>query len=223
MRKTWWSALAASLLLSSFAAPSVAQDPRTQLLTAAAQASIPLHTQELMVLTHGAKSFAVAPIQGFENIPATALASGVDMAYAYINFPGSSVPAGSYKLRGRAPSGSIRAGEYDGTLELIDSYGNVAASLPMTINTFSTTVPNPLPYPRTMLKGAWVGEDDLEGPSFLKAGRLGSLLDASPELTTPSDKMYNLQSPYWWSPFRWVTLVFICPNGSIFFVSILLY
>lgn len=211
MKKLLLCTLATALLIPSFAKPSAACDPKCRLVTAAEEAGIPIYTEELIVLTHGEDSLAAAPIQGFEKIPASAFAGGVDMAYAYINFPeSSSIPSGTYLLRGRAAESDIHEGEYGGTVDLVNADGGVVASLPARIHTFSTTVPDPLPYPRTVLTGAWKTVGDIEPPPM-------GAKKAKPIFLSPTTSGLFIY-PDWIStrgwPVRYVFVRVLCSNGS---------
>lgn len=211
MRRILLPVLATALLIPAFARPSAAIDAKSQLVTAAAAAEVPIYTEELMVLTHGANTFAAAPIQGFENVPAAGFAEGADMAFAYIDFPGSAIPSGNYTLRGKAPASSIGLGEYAGTIEIVNADGDVVATLAANINTVSTTVPNPLPYPRTVITGAL--ETAADSPAAAGAKVISSRPaghEAGPRKIT--GRLYVRDSRGWL-----VHIVFIrfeCPNGS---------
>lgn len=214
MRKLLLSCFATALLLPAFAMPSAACDPKSELVTAAAEAGVPIYPEELMVMVHGENTFAVAPVKGFENAPAGALSGGSDMAFAYIDFPGSTIPTGNYTLRPKAPEDSIHPGEYEGTLDLVSTAGDVVASLPLKMNTFSMTVPNPLPYPRTVITGAWkMGEEpDSSSASATAQVKPVPAHHGRPGIIT--DKM--IYFPPQERPVRYMTVFWLCPNGTLF-------
>jgi hypothetical protein len=218
MRRILLSVLAAALFIPAFAMPAAAVDAKSQLIAAAAEAHISLHTEELVVLVHGENTFAVAPIRGFENIGATAFAGGVDMAYAYIDFPGSSIPTGNYTLRGRAPESSIQLGDYDGTIELVNADGGIVATFPAKMSTFSTTVPDPLPYPRPIITGAWKTAEEVEGSSAQATAEAKAAPAHSSHLRglpvrTPGDRLFLRDSKGWLVYYVFVRIV--CPNGEV--------
>lgn len=209
MRRILLASLAAALFIPAFAMPSAALDPQSQLVAAAAGANVPIYSEELLVMVHGDNTFAAAPIQGFENISAAGFSGGVDMAFAYIDFPGSGIPAGNYTLRGRAPGSSIGVGQYAGTIELVDANGDVTATLPAKISTSSATVPSPLPYPRSVIIGAWKSEEDAQAASAVH----GSAQTKAAPGHRPAGRYFERDSNGWLIHYVFVRI--ICPNGSI--------
>ncbi len=122
--------------------------------TAAAQAGRAIEANQIAVLNNSDLTIAAAPIQGYEQSPATALAGGVDYGFIYLNAPSTGIPAGYYTLRATAQAGSIQVGQYGANVDLIGADGSVAATLAGTVQTSSLQVPNPLPYPQTQVSMA---------------------------------------------------------------------
>jgi hypothetical protein len=134
-----------------------------QLAEAAKAAGVPINTEETVTLTSPDVNLAASSIQGFEQVPATDFAKGVDFGYIYLDAPRSGLPAGNYKLRAHAAAGDIQVGEYGGTVDLIGADGKVASTLDATIDTSSLTVPNPLPYARTKVGVSLNHQDPAQG------------------------------------------------------------
>lgn len=218
MRKLLLSLTTIALLLPAFATPSAAYEP-SELVSAAEAAGAPIYPEELMVMVHGQNTFAVAPVQGFENAPAGDLAHGSDMAFAYINFPGSTIPAGNYLLRARAPESGIRFGEYEGTLEFVDVDGAVVATLPLKMNTFSMMVPDPLPYPRTVIVGAWKNgaEPEISPTTVASSVKAAPSRHGRPDVATGNliyTDPWKRDRGGW--PIRYALVQWECPNGTVF-------
>ena len=110
-----------------------------QLLTASKAAGVNVHAEELFTVSRGSETVTTAPIVGWEKIPATDLAKGVDFAYGYFSTQEPRVPAGNYTLRATA---DVRAvGTVKGRVQFVDRQGNVAAEVPADIEVHSLTVP----------------------------------------------------------------------------------
>jgi hypothetical protein len=127
--------------------PSESESPTEQLLGASKAANVQVHADEVFSISRGKQTFTAAPIVGWEQIPATALPNGVDIAYAY--FATKEVPKGYYKLKAFAnPTG---VGTVDGKVQLIDQGGKVAAEIPAQVEIHSMTVPEGASSRRTNL------------------------------------------------------------------------
>lgn len=115
------------------------QSPGDQLLKASRDAAVNVHKEEVFTLSRGTETITAAPIAGWEQIPATALANGVEFAYAYISMEEPRVPAGYYRLKGFARAS--QPGTVEGRVQLIDQGGRVAAELPSQVEIHTMTVP----------------------------------------------------------------------------------
>jgi hypothetical protein len=149
--------LAAGLALAP--PPAAAQNGPTctaaaPMQSAAAAAGQSIESGQITILSNNDLTLAAAPITGYEQSPATALAGGVDYGFIYLNAPSSGIPAGYYTLRATAPAGSIQVGEYGASVDLVGANGAVVTTLAGTVQTSSLQVPNPLPYPNTKVSFA---------------------------------------------------------------------
>ena len=115
------------------------QTPGEQLVKASKDAGVNIHPEEVFTLSRGGETITGAPIAGWEQIPATAHANGVEFAYAYISTEEPRISAGYYKLKGFVQANQVGATE--GRIQLIDQGGKVAAELPSQVEIHSLTVP----------------------------------------------------------------------------------
>lgn len=132
---------------------------RKALLEAANRAQVPINFEQIVTATSENVALVGTSIAGFEQIPATQFANGTNIAFVYLDLPASGIPAGYYRLRTTAARQDITVGNYPGTTEFISQDGKVVARLPSSIDTTSLQVPNPLPYPRTLVD-ATIEESD---------------------------------------------------------------
>jgi hypothetical protein len=129
---------------------------KQQVIDAAAKDGNLLQTDEMLTLSSNGITLAGGSIVGFEQVPSTALAGGVDFGYTYIDGPQSGVPTGIYKLRAHANAQDITVGDYPGTVDYIDSTGKVVTTVAATVESSSLTVPNPLPFPHTTISASYM-------------------------------------------------------------------
>ncbi|WP_224371189.1 hypothetical protein [Hyalangium versicolor] len=122
-----------------------------QLAKAAESAGIPINREQTVTTTSNGVAFAGTSIAGFEQIPATQFPKGVDAGFIYLSSPESGIPAGYYRLRTTASDRDIRVGSYPGIVSLVNLEGKVVTVVPATIDTFSVSVPKPLPFERTLM------------------------------------------------------------------------
>ena len=115
------------------------QTPAEQLIKASKDAGVNVHPEEVFTLSRGTETITGAPIVGWEQIPATAHANGVEFGYAYISSEEPRIPAGYYRLKGFANPSQV--GTVEGRIQLIDQGGRVAAELPSQVEIHSMTVP----------------------------------------------------------------------------------
>ncbi len=132
------------------------QSPKDQLVDASKAAGVNIHVDEVFGLSRGAETVTSAPIAGWEKIPATALAKGVDFGFAYISTEEPRVPAGYYTMRGFADVTSV--GTVKGRVQLVDRGGNVAAELPSEVEVHSLTVPAEAANARSFVTATNVGD-----------------------------------------------------------------
>ncbi|MCP3162138.1 hypothetical protein [Myxococcus qinghaiensis] len=124
------------------------------LIDAAHAAKVPINVEEIVSATSKNVTFVGTSIAGFEQVPATEFPNGTDVAFAYVDFPAAGIPAGYYRLKTHAASDDVTVGAYPGTTEFISLDGKVVARLPSSIDTHSLEVPNPLPFPRTVVEAS---------------------------------------------------------------------
>lgn len=139
------------------------QPPATvqeRLLDAARDAGVEVRAQETFVLSSGEETVAIAPIAGWETVPASELANGVPVAFAYISSREVGVDEGFYTLR--ASADEIRLGTVDATVELVDRGDDVAGRIAAEAEIHATTVPARLPFETTFVTSR---PDDLGRPT----------------------------------------------------------
>lgn len=146
--------LTASLAL--IAGSALAQEPcsdelRQQLVAVADGAKIEVNTDDIVSSVGEGVTVATTTIVGYENVPGSALPEGVNAGFIYLDAAESGIPTGFYTLRASAEEGELTVGEFPGTVELVSASGAVAATFPAAIEAFSLEVPDPLPYPRTII------------------------------------------------------------------------
>jgi len=118
---------------------------------AADRAGSPVRADEVFTIVRKSATFITSPLRGYERMPATELARGVDFAYAFVDAPKSGIPVGHYKLRAFARN--IRLGEIHGRVEFVNADGVVVKRVPATMQIKSMRVPQPLPFPHTEILG----------------------------------------------------------------------
>lgn len=136
---------------SAWAQDSCNEELRAKLADAAKEAGVDVNTDDILTSVGEGLTVATATITGYEGVPGSALPGGVDAGFIYLDAEGSGIPAGFYSLRASANRGDLRVGEFPGTVDLVDADDKTVARLPATINAFSLSVPEPLPFPRTII------------------------------------------------------------------------
>lgn len=111
-----------------------------QIREAGQRLGVPVQLDRMTYVSQANAALLTAPVQGLENVPATALPNGVDVAVAYLDSPGQRYPAGYYRLRGVAQP--REPGTVQGTLQVIDSGNTVVAELPARYDIVSMRVPD---------------------------------------------------------------------------------
>lgn len=144
---TAWAGAPEAQLVS---APANDADRRA-LIQAAQRAQVPINVEQIVSASSDHVTFVGTSIAGFEQVPATQFPEGTDVGFVYVDFPTAGIPAGYYRVRTHAAGEDVTVGTYPGTTEFISPEGKVVARLPSTIDTHSLEVPNPLPYPQTVV------------------------------------------------------------------------
>lgn len=150
------AALISSTLLlfvvSGYTGAKAAQTTGDHLLEASRAAGVKVHAEEVFTVSRGDETVTLAPIAGWEGVPATALPNGVEFAFAYFSTRTPNVPRGYYRLRAFADARGV--GTVEGRVQLIDSAGRVAAELPAQVEVHSMTVPEGATDRRSFMIGA---------------------------------------------------------------------
>lgn len=146
---------ASAVVLGQGEGTKVLNAQRQQMKSAAAQAGVGISTREMLTILRDDITFLGAPMHGFENVPARALADGpVDVGFVYIEAPLSDIPVGYYSLRARTSGGDVAVGDLQGSVELVGTDGAVVATFPGLIRIDSLDVPTDARYNRTIFAGA---------------------------------------------------------------------
>ena len=122
---------------------------RTTLERAARRNRLDINTSEMLTVLRCDSTLILAPLRAYDATPATALRNGVDSLFAYIDSAAKGVPAGFYTLR--VSSDEVKLGEVPGTLEYVDSRGQVTARSSIRLHIKSLTVPEPPPFPHAVV------------------------------------------------------------------------
>ncbi len=120
---------------------SCSEELARQMSVAASTAGVEINLDQLVVSSKQDLTVAATTIQGYEQIPATALPKGVNAGFLYLDVPNSGIEKGFYTVRASAREEDVQIGEFEGTVELISVDGKVAAVLPAKMDAFSLTVP----------------------------------------------------------------------------------
>ncbi len=129
---------------------------RTTLERAARRNRLDINTSEMLTVLRCDSTLILAPLREFEVTPATALRNGVDSLFAYMDSAARGVPAGFYTLR--VKSDAVKVGEVPGTLEYVDSRGQVVHRSSVQLDIKSLTVPDPAPFPHAVVSVGGVEE-----------------------------------------------------------------
>ena len=124
-------------------------NPGGQLLEASKEAGVQVNAEEVFTLSRGAETVAVAPIAGWEQVPATDLRKGVNVAYAYFSTQEPKVPAGYYTLKAYADVNGV--GTVAARVQLVDRGGKVVGEIPAEAEVHSLTVPPTAASQRTFV------------------------------------------------------------------------
>lgn len=120
-----------------------------QLQQAAKAANVKINSDEIFSMTRGKEAFAIAPIAGLEQTPATELRKGVDIAFAYFATDNPKVPAGYYTLR--AQTDDVKVGNVAAKIHLLDRSGKAVAVVTGEAEIHSLTVPASAASQRTFV------------------------------------------------------------------------
>lgn len=127
------------------------KSPKDQLVDASKAAGVNVNAEEVFSVSRDSESVIAAPIAGWEKIPATALAKGVDFGFAYFSTEEPRVPAGYYRLKAFADVTAV--GTVKGRVQLLDRGGQVTAELPADVEVHSLTVPAEAATQRSFVVG----------------------------------------------------------------------
>ncbi|HEV7890330.1 MAG TPA: hypothetical protein VGP08_06810 [Pyrinomonadaceae bacterium] len=110
-----------------------------RLLEASKDAGVQVNPEEVFSISRGAETVAVAPIAGWEQVPATDLRKGTNIGYAYFSTQEPKVPSGYYTLKAFADVDNV--GTVAARVQLLDRSGKVAGEIPAEVEVHSLTVP----------------------------------------------------------------------------------
>jgi hypothetical protein len=122
---------------------------RKTLERAARRNRLDINASEMLTVLRCDSTLILAPLREFDVTPATALRNGANSLFAYIDSAARGVPAGFYTLRVKAEA--IKVGEVPGTLEYVDSRGQVVRQSSIQLDIESLTVPDPAPFPHAVV------------------------------------------------------------------------
>ncbi|GEN11709.1 hypothetical protein SAMN05443572_11571 [Myxococcus fulvus] len=108
---------------------------------AAQEAGVPIHPGRIATSTSDLFVISAGAVIGLENLSALEYAQGVDVAFVYVDAPGSDIPAGYYRLRATAKANDIHVGTYPGSVGFFDKTGQEVARVVGTFETSSVTSP----------------------------------------------------------------------------------
>ncbi|NOK21619.1 hypothetical protein [Corallococcus carmarthensis] len=144
------SSLVAALLLSgsafagesryASAAAAACTELKTELAQGAKEQGLAINEEEIGTLTSEFATVVATNIAGYEKVPATDYAKGVDAAFVYIDSPEAGIPAGHYRVNVRAKPEDIKVGKYKAIASLIDKDGKEVAQRATVIETFPSAV-----------------------------------------------------------------------------------
>jgi hypothetical protein len=115
------------------------QNLQHRLVAEASRAGVAIDRDETLSVFHGGRGWLVAPIAGWEHVPATALRTGTDAVFGWLQGI-QGVPDGFYTLRAFADN--VRMGEISGRVQFIGTDGQVVAERVTPMRVTSMTVPN---------------------------------------------------------------------------------
>jgi hypothetical protein len=125
---------------------------RADLKENAAKSGLEIQTDQLLTIVRDGVTASFATPAGFEQIDPQNLKAGTDFAYGYLDAPGSGIPTGYYTLRATAEEG-VNLGLNNVRVDFVDSNGRVVARRGGMADVTSLTVPNPLPFPQSIVEG----------------------------------------------------------------------
>ncbi|RKH02475.1 hypothetical protein D7V97_27815 [Corallococcus sp. CA053C] len=111
-------------------------DRKAELLQEAKAQALALNEEQISTLTAETATVVATNIAGFEKVPATDYAQGVDAAFLYLDAPETGLPAGHYRVSVQANPDDSQVGKYRGIASLIDKDGKEVARLPTVTKTF---------------------------------------------------------------------------------------
>ncbi|MGE6762393.1 hypothetical protein ACQKGO_30565 [Corallococcus interemptor] len=123
---------------SASASAAACTQLKEELVKHAQEQGINLNQEQISTLASDEATIAATNIAGFENIPDTEYAKGVDVAFVYIDSPEAGVPAGHYRVNVQANPEDIKVGRYTATATLFDKDGKEVAKRATRVETFGT-------------------------------------------------------------------------------------
>ncbi|HEX4954497.1 MAG TPA: hypothetical protein VF017_13985 [Thermoanaerobaculia bacterium] len=140
---------AVHLSLSGCATRGHNQGHNAAFLEAAKAAGVSVRGDEIVTHRSGTQTVAIAPVTTWERTPATALRSGVDVAFVHLSNATQAIPAGYYTLRASADVSKI--GTAPASIQFIDRQGKVAGNLEAVTEVHSLTIPEQASTRRTFV------------------------------------------------------------------------
>ncbi|RKH17751.1 hypothetical protein D7Y27_31475 [Corallococcus sp. AB004] len=144
------SSLVAALLLSgsafageskyASAAAAACTELKSELSRSAKEQGLAIDEAEIGTHTSEQATVVATSIAGFDKVPATEYAKGVDAAFVYIDSEEAGIPAGNYRVSIRANPEDIKVGKYKAIASLIDKDGKEVAQRATVIETFPSAV-----------------------------------------------------------------------------------
>jgi hypothetical protein len=140
-------------------------------LSANAPKGVKIDHQNMVLLKRSSgETLLLAVLKGLEKIPPRQYATGVEIAYGYIDFPGQpkQMPPGCYLLR--ATARRLVEGFTDGVVEFLDEDRRCASSLPAQYRFFSLDIPRDPPGSGIEIAGSF-GATNFDEDDDATAGR----------------------------------------------------
>lgn len=173
-----WALVVASLTFITGSAWAQDSSPcnaelREQMRVSAEAAGISINTDDIVASEGDGITLATATIAGYESVPPSALPEGVNAGFIYLDARDSYIPAGFYTLRASTQESIEKPGLFQGSVDLVSADGTIAATVPSSVDVFSPEVPNPLPFPRTIITQELERTGTGEADSSFSARRIG--------------------------------------------------
>lgn len=145
---------------ATFSIDRVEEHVKKSLLDASVTQGVSIVSEGTTFVTQDGLTFAAASITGVDKIPPTQYSKGVDVGFAYLEFPGKLKTAGFFTLRVYADVREI--GEVSGRMDFIDQQGRVAVKVAGTADVFSLTVPAVAPFQGNVITSSIFFDEKME-------------------------------------------------------------